>query len=100
MKMTKALALLLAIAMVVVCFNLPAICDPVSGDDGDEDPWDNELITNGERLEAAPVDTAIIIDDPTNGAGDDLVDPELILQLQFIINLRIIPNFNLIIVNN
>jgi len=99
MKMTKALALLLAIAMVVVCFNMPANC---------ENPWDNEGVDPPAEKFGIIIQPDSVInvnnpDNPTEADEDDvedIIDPGLILQIQFIINFQVIPNFNLEIYNN
>ncbi|MFH2035342.1 MAG: hypothetical protein ABIJ45_02980 [Candidatus Zixiibacteriota bacterium] len=92
MRMTKALALLFAMVMVVVCFNVPAICD-----DGDEHPWDNDGTGPIGSHKIVGSDTTTTITNPITpvSGGNDSVIIGLFLDLQFIINYQIIPDFNL-----
>lgn len=96
MKMAKAVALLFALVLVVVCFNSPLVLA--------DHPWDEDGFGGGGDKEdgnsgsGTDPDSVIIndpnrpSDEPTDGFNDDPSDGDLMINLQLLILFQIKPD--------
>lgn len=94
MKLAKTLAILVAMVLVVMCFNAPIVFS------GEEHPWDGDG-TGGDGLGGGTsddgVDTTIVgpaDNDPLRGSNpDDPFDPGYLISIQFLIWYHDLPGY-------
>jgi hypothetical protein len=87
MKMAKALAILFAMVLVIMCFNAPFVYS------GEEHPWDGDGGSNGGISDGytGPGDDSLVVDpmvkdEGTRGYDPSYpVDPEFLISMQFIL---------------
>lgn len=86
MKLAKTLAILLAMVLVVMCFNAPIVFS------GEEHPWDGDGTGGGDGLggdnSGGDLDTTLNdpLEDPLYGSNpDNPFDPGYLISIQFLI---------------